>query len=80
MNNKLISCPVCLQNGQKSILGSVDGLGNFIVQRFYKLTTHGANRSQTTIVYHSEITIVCQCGFGTTISHFAGGKTYPLAS
>jgi len=59
MNNGLIICPICIT---QQILGSIDINGAFHVVR-YKAKITGV----TTII-SNPMTVICQCGFGTTIN------------
>lgn len=56
-NGLLIACPNCQKLGIKQILGRVTELG-FVVLRFHNATT---------VIQAAEYTVVCQCGFGTTL-------------
>ena len=63
MNNGLLICPQCSEiENQKRILGSIDANGALhIKRRVFK------GEGYTTIM-SSSMTIICSCGFGTTVS------------
>jgi hypothetical protein len=64
MNNGLLICPECETRNQKRILGSVDEAGGLHIKR-------GLYEGGTTVIQSNNMTIICSCGFGTTI-----GKHY----
>ncbi len=56
--NNLIVCPT-----DQAILGALNTDGNLVIRRWMK---NKANHEVTVI--SSSLTLVCQCGFGTTIT------------
>lgn len=62
----LLVCPICLENGDKIVLGSIDHNGHLHVQKF-------KGDGGTVVIVAEKQLIAHYCGFGTTI---VGKKDY----
>lgn len=62
----LLTCPDCLEEGKKRILGSVDELGMLFIKRF------GVSGG-TTIIQSASFMVICTCGFGTMVMNHSNG-------
>ena len=57
---ELLICPVCLEKGKRSILGSITIEGYLEVQRYQ-------SPRAVTLIKYSVGTIICPCGWGTSL-------------
>lgn len=62
-NHNVLVCPVCEQRGEKTILGHVDNYGNLVIIAWRPKR----DNLTITVTPDSSMTLVCMCGFGTTI-------------